>query len=132
MKAPHFLTRPQVLAMHESLIDVYGGIHGLRDALLLDSALAQPQSTFDGQFLHADAQEMAAAYAFHLVGNHPFLDGNKRIGAACMSVFLQINGLALHATHDELEELIMAIASGQRTKAEISAWVRHHAVTARP
>ena len=78
---PVFLTRTEILAIHADQLRRYGGAGGIRDEGLLDSALAAPQSAFGGEFLHAGLHEMAAAYLFHLVSNHPFLDGNKRVGA---------------------------------------------------
>src|SRR6266702_1459663 len=90
--APTFLTTDQVLEIHSDQIARYGGMAGVRDLGLLQSALAQPQATFGGQLLHADLFEMAAAYLFHLVQNHPFVDGNKRVGAVAAIVFLLTNG----------------------------------------
>ena len=87
-----FLTCERVLRLHAELIGKYGGTPGVRDPGLLESAIAMPQSSFGGQFLHGDVVEMAAAYLFHIVQNHPFLDGNKRTGAASAIVFLAING----------------------------------------
>lgn len=82
MESIWFLDLDRALRMHRSLIEAYGGSDGLRDAGLLESALAMPQASFDGQYLHADLFEMAAAYLYHIVQNHPFVDGNKRTGAA--------------------------------------------------
>ena len=83
-----FLSRRFVVAYQARLIDLFGGLHGIRDEDLLDSALAQPEATFEGEYLHGDVWEMAAAYGFHLCSNHPFLDGNKRIAAVAMGTFL--------------------------------------------
>ena len=83
--APCFLDLDLVLRTHRGLIERYGGEEGLRDAGLLQSAIAQPRAMFGGEFLHKDLFEMAAAYLFHVVQNHAFLDGNKRTGAACAS-----------------------------------------------
>ena len=84
-----FLTVDDVLKLHQHQIDVYGGEHGVRDFGLLESALAMPQSMFGGQYLHQDIYEMASACLFHLVKNHPFIDGNKRAGAVAAYVFWQ-------------------------------------------
>jgi len=85
-----------------------------------------PQSGFGGQYFHADVCAMAAAYAFHLVQNHPFVDGNKRIGAATASVFLWLNGIELKCTSDELADLILDVARGQRSKDDIARFFRAH------
>src|SRR5437867_10279787 len=89
--APTFLSLDEILEIHKDQIARYGGMAGIRDLGLLQSALAQPQATFGSQFLHADLIEMAAAYLFHIVQNHPFIDGNKRVGAVAALVFLQLN-----------------------------------------
>jgi len=89
---PLFLTLDDVLESHAEQIAAYGGSDGIRDVGMLLSAVAQPESTFDGQFLHVDLFEMAAAYLFHIVQNHPFLDGNKRVGLEAALLFLEING----------------------------------------
>ncbi len=97
-----FLSHAQVLQLHDDVINRYGGSHGLRDQGLLESALAMPEAAFGGQFLHPDIATMAAAYLFHLFQNHPFLDGNKRIGAAAAVTFLWVNGVELTLSNDEL------------------------------
>lgn len=84
---PVFLTLDEALDIHRDQIQRYGGSSGIRDLGLLQSALAQPQAAFAGQFLHADLIEMAAAYLFHITQNHPFVDGNKRTGTAAALVF---------------------------------------------
>lgn len=119
-----FLSRRFVVAYQARLIDLFGGLHGIRDTALLDSALAQPEATFEGEFLHADLWEMAAAYAFHLCSNHPFLDGNKRIAAVAMGTFLGINGHPLVVDEVDLYRTIMAVAGGQLDKAGLAAWLR--------
>jgi death-on-curing protein len=84
---PRFLTLDEVLEMHEQQIDMYGGSHGLRDAGALESAIAVPRSTFGGECLHPTIWMMAGAYLYHLVQNHAFIDGNKRIGANAAITF---------------------------------------------
>ena len=79
--SPDFLTLEEVLEIHDDQINRYGGASGIRDFGLLESALAQPQTIFGGSLLHTDLFEMAAAYFFHIIQNHPFMDGNKRVGA---------------------------------------------------
>lgn len=103
-----------------------GGTRGLRDLHLLESALAVPAATFAGHHLHESLHEMAAAHLFHLVRNHPFLDGNKRTGLVVMLVFLGLNGLRLEATEDELTSLVLGAASGWTTKSEVAVFVKRH------
>lgn len=91
MAPPVFLDIDRVIRTHRSLIEAYGGVDGVRDAGLLHSALAMPQASFGGQYLHADLFEMAAAYLYHIAQNHPFLDGNKRTGAASAIIVLAMN-----------------------------------------
>jgi death-on-curing protein len=124
---PEFVTLDEVLAIHAHQVDRYGGALGIRDAKLLDSALAMPRATFDGEFLHATIFEKAAAYLFHLVKNHPFVDGNKRLGLATALVFLRLNGIHIRATDDELVELVLGVAAGRRSKADVAVFLREHA-----
>ena len=94
---PLFLDLQMILQAHGSLIERYGGGPGLRDVGLLQSALALPQATFASAALHDDLFAMAAAYRYHLVQNHPFVDGNKRTGAAAAIIFLDLNGIEIEA-----------------------------------
>lgn len=121
---PKFLTLEQVEALHKLQIDRYGGSHGIRDEGLLLSALAQPESGFGDQYFHKDLYEMAAAYLFHLVKNHAFHDGNKRIAALTAAVFLQVNGLSVTAKEDEFEKLVLDAAQNLATKEQIAAFFR--------
>lgn len=119
-----FLNLGEVLEIHRDQIARYGGSSGLRDLDLLKSAVAMPQATFYGKFLHTDIFEMAAAYLFHSVGNHPFLDGNKRVGSVACLVFLDLNGYEFTAPENELAEIVFALARGEVTKADIAIFVR--------
>lgn len=92
---PEFLDFEDVLELHTLQLARYGGAEGVRDQGLLESALAQPLATFDGEFVHADLFAMAAAYLFHIVRNHPFMDGNKRTGLLAALVFLDLNGISI-------------------------------------
>jgi death-on-curing protein len=121
---PRFLSVDVILHFHRRQIDTYGGSHGVRDIGLLESALAQPEATFGGEYLHSDVHEMAAAYFYHLAANHPFLDGNKRIAAVACMVFLRANGISIRTTNEELYEFTVGIASGQVEKPEIADWLR--------
>ena len=115
-----FLSVDDVLLIHQHQIDRFGGATGVRDFDLLESALAQPPMTFGDQFLHQDVFEMASAYLFHLTSNHPFIDGNKRIGLACALIFLDLNGVLISTGTDQLYVLTMEVAQGRKTKEEIA------------
>ncbi len=95
MTEPEFLTLSEVLEIHKAQIEAHGGSDGVRDLGLLESALAVPQASFGGAFLHAAPFEMAAAYAFHIAENQPFVDGNKRTALAAALIFLELNGVTL-------------------------------------
>jgi death-on-curing protein len=119
-----FLTKRFVVAYQARLIDLFGGSHGLRDEGLLDSALAQPEAAFEGEYLHRDVWEMAAAYAFHLCRNHPFIDGNKRIAAVALGTFLSINGQPARFDEVDLYLAVMAVAEGRLDKSGLAVWLR--------
>jgi death on curing protein len=121
-----FLEMSDVLESHLEQLAAYGGASGIRDLDLLDSALAQPQASFGGQYLHADLDEMAAAYLFHIVQNHPFVDGNKRVGLEAALTFLAINGVEIEATDDELVNMVLATAQGNLEKPAIAVFFRSH------
>ena len=123
-----FLTLDDIIESHQNQIDTYGGSHGIRDIGLLESAIAQPEASFGGQYLHADIFEMAAAYLFHLVMNHPFVDGNKRVGLEAALIFLEINDKSLIANDDELVDLVLKTTAGQIGKREIAEFFRSHCV----
>jgi death-on-curing protein len=110
---PVFLTEAAVLMIHADQMAAFGGAQGIRDPGLLASALAQPAATFGGDFLHRDLHEMAAAYLFHIVGNHPFVDGNKRTGLIAALVFLDLNGVDVQRERAELYDLTVAVATGR-------------------
>ncbi len=121
---PLFLDLERVLRIHASVIEHYGGSPGVRNVGLLQSALAQPPAMFDGQYLHKDFFEMAAAYLFHLVKNHKFIDGNKRVGASSAIVFLAINDIEIEADKDGLVELTLAVIRGEANKQQIAEFFR--------
>jgi death on curing protein len=124
MDTPLFLSMGQIVLLHGCLIQRYGGIDGIRDNGLLQSAIAMPLASYGGDYLHADIFEIAAAYMFHIVQNHPFLDGNKRTGAAAAIVFLAINEIEVEAEEDGLVTLTMAVAEGKCGKSEIADFFR--------
>ena len=119
-----FIDNAEILAIHASQIELFGGEHGIRDVALLESAVAMPQSGFGMEYLHKDIYEMAAAYLFHIVQNHPFVDGNKRTGAATALVFLATNGILIHSDQDEFEKMVLEVAKGNFQKPEIAAYFR--------
>jgi len=121
---PLFLDISHILRIHLSMIERYGGEEGVRDVGLLHSALAMPQSSFGGESLHKDLFEMAAAYLYHIVQNHPFVDGNKRTGAAAALVFLAMNDVEVEADEEGLVDLTLAVARGEAGKAEIAEFFR--------
>jgi death-on-curing protein len=121
---PDFLSLADVLELHRSRIEKYGGSHGVRDLGLLDSALAAPRATFDGAYLHEDIISMATAYLYHIVMNHPFIDGNKRAGLAAAIAFLNLNGYDLVAEPDELTSMVLTTAEGKLNKEDIAEFLR--------
>ncbi len=123
---PVFLSLSEVLEIHQDQVTRYGGATGIRDIELLKSALGMPSATYGGQFLHTDICEMAAAYLFHLVKNHPFIDGNKRVGAVTALIFLYLNGFDFDAPEDELAEMVLAVARGDLDKADVAMFIRRH------
>jgi death-on-curing protein len=120
LPTPKFLSLDEVLELHADQISSFGGTPGVRDEGLLESALAQPQATFGGQFLHPTISEQAAAYLYHIAMNHPFIDGNKRTAFAVTDTFLRLNGCALNLTDDRVYDLVMRVARGTMTKEELS------------
>lgn len=118
-----FLGLDEVIGLHAELIERYGGSPGIRDLGLLEAAVAAPEASFGGDLLHATLPEMAAAYLFHLAQNHPFVDGNKRVGAATMIMFVYMNEHELDCDEDELVELTMAVASGKVTKSQAAVFL---------
>lgn len=120
MPTPKCLSLDEVLELHADQISSFGGTDGVRDEGLLESALAQPQATFGGQFLHRTISEQAAAYLYHIAMNHPFIDGNKRTAFAVTDTFLRLNGCALNLKDDRAYDLVMRVARGTMTKEELS------------
>ena len=129
MTDPLFLTLDEVLGIHADQIRRYEGRPGLRDLSLLQSAIAMPETTFEGEFLHGTVFEMAAAYLFHVARNHPFVDGNKRAALMCALVFLGLNGQRLDADPVDLFERVDGVAAGGVDKAEVSVFLRRNCVS---
>lgn len=127
---PTFLALDEVVAIHRDQTERYGGSLGVRDWGLLQSAVAMPAATFGGQFLHTNPCEMAAAYLFHIVQNHPFIDGNKRVGAVTADVFLALNGMQLTASEDDYAELVLSVARGEMSKSAVAEFFRANTTSA--
>ena len=126
------LTLAEVLELHRTVMERWGGAGGIRDINALESALAQPRQSFGGQDLYPDLATKAAALCFSLVLNHPFVDGNKRVGHAAMEVFLLLNGHELRATVDEQEQLMLRLAAGQLKRDALAEWVKQHIAQVKP
>ncbi|MDR0468684.1 MAG: type II toxin-antitoxin system death-on-curing family toxin [Peptococcaceae bacterium] len=120
------LTREQIFAMHSELIAEYGGSDGLRDEGLFESAFAAPYQTFDGQDMLPTMQQKAVRLGYGLIMNHPFIDGNKRIGAHVLITTLALNGIELEYTQKDLYEIILDVASGKVAFEELLEWVLDH------
>lgn len=121
-----YLSLAEVLKLHGLIIARSGGSDGLRDLGMLESAMGQPRQTFDGVDLYPSLAGKAAALGYSLIMNHPFIDGNKRIGHAALEATLMLNGYELVVGIDAAEEEILAVAAGQRTRGELQAWVEKH------
>ncbi|MBX3301888.1 MAG: type II toxin-antitoxin system death-on-curing family toxin [Nitrospira sp.] len=126
MAEPQFLSVEDVIDIHADQIERYGGSLGVRDVELLRSAIGMPEAGFGDHYLHADLVEMAAAYLYHIVQNHPFIDGNKRTGAMAAFVFLKLNGLTLDADESAFESLVLRTAQGQIDKSAIAEFFQKH------
>ena len=122
------LSKTQILLLHEQLIAETGGSTGLRDEGILDSALNAPFQTFGGEDVYPSLQQKAARLCFGLVKNHPFLDGNKRIGAHVMLVFLALNGIELQHTQTELSDVILQLAAGTIQSSDLLNWILAHQI----
>ncbi len=128
MKKPLFLALDEVVEIHRDQIERYGGHPDIRDIGLLQSAVGTPAVGFGGDYLHTDIFEMAAAYLFHIVRNHPFVDGNKRTGAVAAVVFLMMNGMDLHAGEKSFEGMVRSVAGGKMDKAGVAEFFRKHSM----
>ena len=122
----YYISLDAVLALHRRIIQTSGGSAGIRDQGGLESAIAQPLMTFGGQDLYPTVIEKAAALCFSLIRNHPFVDGNKRVGHAAMEVFLISNGYGIDATVDIQERIILGVASGEVSREQLVEWLREH------
>ena len=121
---PRFLTLGQILRLHDLSLEEFGGGSGLRDRGALESAASQPQASFGGELLHRDLFEMAAAYAFHIAQNQPFIDGNKRAGLLAALMFLALNGVIVRDRDEKLYDAMIAIAERRLDKPGLAALMR--------
>lgn len=121
-----YLSLAEVLELHRRVVAESGGSAGLRDLGALEGALAQARQSFGGEDLYPSLAEKAVALGFALIRNHPFVDGNKRVGHAALEVFLVLNRYELHSTVDEAERIVLGVAAGEIDRAEFLSWVRTH------
>jgi len=119
-----FLEPNEVLEIHQTCLEKYGGAPGIRDLALLESAVAMPLAGFGQEYFHEDIFAMAAAYLFQIARNHPFVDGNKRTAAAAAVTFLALNGMKLEADEKKLEALVRAVAEGKADKHKVAEFFR--------
>jgi death-on-curing protein len=124
---PVFLELGEVVPIHQDQLERYGGSPGINDIGLLQSETAMPRTGISDRYLHEDLFEMAAAYLYHIVKEHSFIDGNKRTGAVAALMFLAMNDLKILVDEDELEAIVRSTAEGTRTKSEIAAFFRGNA-----
>ncbi len=121
-----YITLGEVIELYFQIMAATAGLPGIRDLGALESALAQPRMTFDNKELYPTLEEKAVALGYSLIMNHPFLDGNKRIGHAAMETFLVINGKEIKSTIDEQEKVILELAADKIDRKEFTEWVRNH------
>jgi len=124
MKDVLFLTLAEVIDIHSDQIRLYGGLPGIRDINLLSSAIAMPHASFHGEYLHNDIYEMAAAHAFHIGKNHPFVDGNKRTALVSALVFLELNGISISDSQGKLYDAMLDLLTGKLNKSEFAGILR--------
>ena len=121
-----YLSLSEILELHERIVSSSGGSHGIRDIKSLESSKNQPRQTFEQNDLYPNTVSKAAALCFFLVKNHPFIDGNKRIGHAAMETFLILNGYEITAGVDEQEQIMLELASGNTTLQKFTEWLNNH------
>lgn len=126
MNAPNWVDRQVLIAIQSELLNRFGGLAGIRDEGLLDSAINKPKNLF--AYGQPSVFELASSYATGLVKNHPFLDGNKRIGFMAAYVFLGANGWSLEATEEEAVLETLALAAGERAEADYAVWLARNSV----
>ena len=120
------LSKEQIIKQHKALIKQYGGIDGIRDIGLLESALATPFQTFDGVQIYPSIQAKASQLAYGIIKNHPFVDGNKRTGIHTMLLYLGINGVILDVTQQDLIDITILVADGSASRDDLLHWIISH------
>jgi len=120
------ISKDETKKLHDTLIDTFGGTHGIRDFSALESALSRPFQTFDNTELYPTTIDKAASLIESILNNHPFVDGNKRTGYTLMRLFLINNGLDINANQEEKYEFVISIASGNMQFKEIVMWLEYH------
>lgn len=123
-----YLTLNEVLFLYRRIVEETGGAAGIRDFNMLESALAQPRQTFGGTELYPTLVEKATALGFSLIMNHPFVDGNKRVGHAAMEVFPVLNGYEIEAPLEEQEQVILDVAAGKMNRESFTEWLATHVI----
>ncbi|MCX6091064.1 MAG: type II toxin-antitoxin system death-on-curing family toxin [Candidatus Atribacteria bacterium] len=123
---PILLSTENILSIHARMIKEFGGMPGVANQGMLESAVAMPGAGFAGEFLHESLPAMAAAYLFHICKNHPFFDGNKRTAVVAAEIFLNINGMRLKVSNEELKGLCLGVAAGEISKSETVAFFEKH------
>ena len=121
-----YLSIREVLSLYEQIMATSGGTVGIRDLNGLESAVAQPKMTYGGEELYPSLTEKAAALAFSLIMNHPFTDGNKRIGHAAMETFLVLNGAEINASEQDQEQIVLGVAASEISRGEFVRWLQDH------
>ena len=122
------LAKEQIITMHSMLISETGGIDGLRDVSLLESAIKAPFQSFEGTEVYPTIYQKASRLGFGIIKNHPFIDGNKRIGAHTMLVFLSLNGIEIESTQKSLYEIILGVADDRVSFEEFTDWIIEHSL----
>lgn len=120
------LTKAQIIELHMTIYERYGGDHGVLNEGILDSALLAPFQTFGGEELIPDTKEKIVRLAFGLIKNHAFRDGNKRIGALVLLTLLELNGYPVKATNAEFADIIMGVAASEKDEKDLMEWVKDH------
>lgn len=124
----YFLDLGELIAIHNHQINTYGGLHGMRDHKLLESAINYPQAMFAQEYLHKNIYHMSAAYMYAIIKNHAFLDGNKRTGIAAAILFLERNDIVIDATIDELFDLAIATATSKNTEDGVALFFEQKSI----
>jgi len=126
---PVFLSIENVISIHARMIKEFGGMPGVANQGLLESAVSMPTADFAGKFFHKSPPAMAAAHLFHICKNHPFFDGNKRVAVVASEVFLNINGMRLDVNNEKLKQFCLGVAVGEISKHEVVAFFKKSSIS---